>query len=259
MNNIQAVKIGNMVNISLNGKLYKKNCGTPKEADELFKIVLKAKENPDDKDAFKQVRIALNEKLRTALMCGIEADVETGEAYLAGFNTPIPETLLEVMKEYHENKYPLEPIINFWKLLMVNPDTRIRTTLFDFISTHDFVLTDKGYMLVYKAVYHKEKEQTEASQFEEFISKQYLHIKKNWNCSPNKYVGYKEKESGELKITKYNTAKNWDEKEKGIEIIGKIGDLYEAIITKENAEENTNTVYRSRKRNSTNVRTTSNA
>jgi hypothetical protein len=243
MNNIQAVKIGNMVNISLNGKLYKKNCGTPKEADELFKIVLKAKENPDDKDAFKQVRIALNEKLRTALMCGIEADVETGEAYLAGFNTPIPETLLEVMKEYHENKYPLEPIINFWKLLMVNPDTRIRTTLFDFISTHDFVLTDKGYMLVYKAVYHKEKEQTEASQFEEFISKQYLHIKKNWNCSPNKYVGYKEKESGELKITKYNTAKNWDEKEKGIEIIGKIGDLYEAIITKENAEENTNTVY----------------
>lgn len=236
MTNIQAVKIGNVVNISINGKLYKKNCGSPKEADQLFKLVLASKSNPDDDDVVKQIRIALNEKLRVALLTGIETDIDTGEAYLAGFNTPIPETLLEVIKEYHENEYPLDPIINFWKLLMINPDKRVRTSLFDFISTHDFVLTDKGYMLVYKAVYYKEKKKQE-SVLEEFIFNKYLHVKKDWKCGPNKYVVYKDVESNELNITKYATAKNWDEKEKGVEILGKLGDLYTALVVAENKEE----------------------
>lgn len=241
MSNIQAVKIGNVVNISINGKLYKKNCGSAKEADQLFKLVLAAKSNPDDKDAVKNIRMALSEKLRIALLTGIEADVDTGEAFLAGFNTPIPETLLEVIKEYHENDYPLDPIINFWKLLMINPDKRVRTSLFKFISTHDFVLTDMGYMLVYKAVYVKEAK--EANPLSEFIGNQYLHVKKNWKCNPNKYVAYKNNTTGELSITKYATAKNWDEKEKGIEILGKVGDLYAAIISAENKEADADITY----------------
>lgn len=235
MKNIQAIKIGNTVNVSINGKLHKKNCGSAAEANDLYRLVLIARENPSDEN-IKKVQIYLNEKVRIALLAGIDADPETGNAYISGFNTPIPQTLLEVIKEYHENGYPLDAIINFWKLLMVNPDVRVRDSLFDFITTHDFVLTDMGYMVVYKAVYYKEKPKTDIS-FEEFVSNTYLHVKKNWKCSPNKYVVYKNFEDNTFAITKIETAEKWDEKEMNVEVLGKLGELYSAIVDSENKSE----------------------
>lgn len=237
MKNIQAVKVGNVVNVSINGKLHKKNCGSNEEAQELYKLVLVAREDPSEEN-IKAIRMFLNEKTRVAYICGLETDLETGEAFLAGFNTPIPSTLLEVIKEYHENQYPLDAIINFWKLLMVNPDKRVRESLFNFITTHDFVLTDKGYMVVYKAVYRKENQKPKEQQmFEEFVSNKYLFVKKEWKCSPNKYVVYKNLSNDSLDITKFVTAEKWDEEDKNVEILGKLGDLYEAIINAENKEE----------------------
>jgi len=237
MKKIQGVKIGNMVNLSIDGKLHKKNCGSPKEADTLFKAVLKAKENPCD-DNIKALRSLLNEKLRIALMAGLETDPETNEVYLAGFNTPVPQKLVEVAKEYHDNGYPLDAILNFWKLLMINPDTRVRTSLFDFISTHDFSLTDKGYMVVYKAVYRKDKENAEATAFAEFVSNMVLKVKKTWKESPKNYVVYRN-EDGDYAITGVKTIEKWNEKDKGIEVLGNLNELFEAIYI---AEEKTDVV-----------------
>ncbi len=244
MKNIQAIKVGNVVNMSINGKLHKKNCGSPEEANELYKLVLKAKADPTDAN-IKAIYCYVNEKTRVAMMAGLESDPESGEVYLAGFNTPIPMTLVEVIKEYHENGYPLDAIINFWKLLMINPDIRVRESLFDFIQTHDFVLTDKGYMIVYKAVDIKADEnQTDIKNgLPEFVSNQYLHVKKQWKCSPNKYIVYRkltdEKDvHGELSITKIETAEGWNEKDMGIEFLGKLGDLFDSIYNTENTDTN---------------------
>jgi len=235
MKNIQAVKIGNVVNLSINGKLHKKNCGNNEEAQELYKLVLIAREDPSDEN-IKAIRMFLNEKTRVAYLCGLETDLETGEAFLAGFNTPIPLTLLEVIKEYHENGYPLDAILNFWKLLMINPDKRVRESLFKFITTHDFVLTDKGYMVVYKAVYYTQ-EKSVNHEFEEFVANKYLFVKKDWKCSPNKYVVYKNLSDGTYDITKFVTAETWDEEDRNVEILGKLGDLYEAIVNAENKKD----------------------
>ncbi len=228
MRNVQGIKIGNVVNVTIDGKLHKKNCGDAKQADELFKLVLKAKSDPSEEN-IKAVRCYLNEKLRIALMAGLETDPESGEVYLAGFNTPVPATLVEVVKEYHENGYPLDAIINFWKLLMINPDKRVRESLFEFITTHDFVLTDKGYMVVYKAVYRKGEMDAEAVSFAEFISNQVFHVKKNWKCSPNKYVVYKNLETQTWEITKKETANTWNETEKNVEFLGNLGELFNSI------------------------------
>lgn len=228
MRNVQGIKIGNVVNVTIDGKLHKKNCGDAKQADELFKLVLKAKANPSEENV-KAIRCYLNEKLRVALMAGLETDPESGEVYLAGFNTPVPATLVEVVKEYHENGYPLDAIINFWKLLMINPDKRVRESLFNFITTHDFVLTDKGYMVVYKAVYRKGEMDAEAVSFAEFISNQVLHVRKNWKCSPNKYVVYKNLETQTWEITKKETANGWSETEKNVEFLGNLGELFNSI------------------------------
>lgn len=238
MKNIQAVKIGNMVNVSIDGKLFKKNCGSNEIANDFFKLALKAKADPSDNNV-NELRTFMNEKLRIAFLAGLETDIETGEVYLEGFTTPVPDKLVEVIKEYHDNNYPMEAILNFWKLLMINPDKRIRTRLFDFITTHDFVLTDKGYMVVYKSVYVKDNKK--ASELADFVSNRYLHVKKNWKCSPNKYVVYEDLNTHEYAITKYDTVTGWMDKnhDMAIEVHGKLGELFEAIFTREIDQERT--------------------
>lgn len=236
MKNINAVKIGNVVNLSINGKLHKKSCGSAQEANELYRLVLTAREDPSDEN-LKAVRCYLNEKIRIAMMAGLEVDSETGEVYLAGFNTPIPSTLVEVIKEYHENNYPLDAIMNFWKLLMINPDERVRTTLFDFITTHDFVLTDKGYMVVYKAVYRKNEVD---NNFPEFVSNRFLHVKKTWKESPKNYLVYWNDE-GQYAITNIKTAEKWNEKERGVEVLGNLADLFNSIFNTDNKVGNEST------------------
>jgi hypothetical protein len=239
--NINGIKVGNVVNLSIDGKLHKKNCGDATEAAVLYKAVLKAKEDPSDEN-IKALRLLINERTRVAFLAGLESDPDTGEVYLAGFNTPLPLTLIEVVKEYNDNGYPLDAIINFWKLLMINPDTRVRTSLFDFITTHDFVLTDKGYMVVYKAVYYKGdeegifKDKPVDTSLVEFISNSYLHIKSKWKCSPNKYVAYRNEGDGSFAFTKLETAEGWDEEDKNIEILGKVGDLYAALVLADNKQ-----------------------
>ena len=237
MKNINVIKIGNMVKISLGGKLHQKNCGSPKEADELFRLCLKAKEDPTDQNVL-DIRAYLNERTRVAMMAGLEHDPETAEVFLAGFNTPVPDALVEIIEEYHENNYPMDAIINFWKLLMLNPDTRVRSVLFDFIKTHDFVLTDAGYMVVYKAVYDVKEDGTDTS-FAEYVSNRYLHVKKTWKESPKNYVVYKD--GNEFAITNIKTAEKWKEAEKEIEFLGNLAELFDAIFNTE-AETDDNAV-----------------
>lgn len=239
MKNINVIKIGNMVKISLGGKLHQKNCGSPKEADELFRLCLKAKEDPTDENVM-NIRAYLNERTRVAILAGLENDPETGQVFLAGFNTPIPDALVEVIKEYHEEGYPLDAIMNFWKLLMLNPDVRVREVLFDFIKTHDFVLTDNGYMVVYKAVYdHEEKSELDTA-FAEYISNRYLHVKKTFKESPKNHVVYRNAD-GDFATTNVKTAEKWDEKEKGIEFLGNLNELFDAIYNSE-IEDDSNAV-----------------
>ena len=227
MSNIQVIKIGNTVNLSINGKLQKKTCNNSKESDELYRACILAKEFPSEEN-LKKVMVLLNDKTRIAYLTGLECDVDTGNVFLEGFNTPIPKTLLEVIEEYHENKFPLTAIINFWKLLMINPDKIIRESLFKFITTHDFVLTDMGYMVVYKAVYIADKDQS-TTMLNEFVVNKYNQVKKDWKCSANKYVVYIDNERNTYNLTKEITASKWNEKELNVEIIGNLGELYKNL------------------------------
>lgn len=225
MKNINAVRIGNTINVSINGKLHKKNCGTPELTDKMFRLVLDAKADPSD-EKVKNILAFLNEKTRIAMECGLETDPESGSVFLAGFNTPVPMDIVEMVQEYHEKNYPVDAIVNFWKLLMLNPDERVRSDLFEFIRLHDFVITDNGYMVVYKAVNYKARDENDLA---EFVTNQYLHVKKHWKCSAKKYEVYRELESNELNITKTETLEGWDVKEKGVEHVGNLDDLFRSI------------------------------
>jgi len=241
MKKVDGMRIGNVVNFSIDGKLQKKVCSSDNnnnEAKELFAAVLLAKEDPSDAN-IRSIRMLLNERTRVALMAGLETDLDTGLVFLEGFNTPIPDALVEIIKDYHENNYPLQSIKNFWKLLMANPDERVRTDLFDFIKTHDFVLTEEGYMLVYKAVAYASISEPEAEPknagLDEFVSNQWLKIKKDWKCSPNKYTVYEKFEEEGYFITKNETFNAWDLEALNIRGLGKVGDLYAELVLNANA------------------------
>lgn len=233
MNVIQAIKVGNTINVSVNGVFRKATFEKLEEANRVFGEILKIRENPTDAN-MQQLKRLLNEKTRfVALSSGlgdIEVDTIDNKMYLCGFNTAIPDTLFEVMKEYYDNKFNLKPIINFWKLLMVNPDANVRESLFDFIIKHDFVLTDNGYMLVYKAVHLSKGVATKTteptSDVYEFVGKEYLKIKK-WKKSPNNFTVYRTVVDKELHSIKQNDFASLQAVNgANIEFIGNLGDLH---------------------------------
>lgn len=239
-NRIEVIKIGLTLNLWVNGKLRNVIYQTENEAKEAFLGILKIRENPTDEN-MRNLYPIIKEKTRILAVSGFEHDVLDGKFYLEGFNTPVPDKLFEIIKEYSDNHYPLNPIVNFWKLLMANPDERVRTSLFDFISTHDFSLTDKGYMITYKAVcnqilddssddeneededYDDEELEEENEVIEEevttevnvftdalktFIEESIVKVKK-WKTSLKKYVVYYDIATSSYKLTKRSVFENW--------------------------------------------------
>lgn len=230
-NFISANKIGTRVNFIINGEMHSKDFVENELANEFFNFVLDAKKNPTDYN-IERILESLNKKILIKKSNGILYCPESNQYFMEGFDhTPIPNLLLNTMLDYIENGFDIKPIKNFWKLLMANPDPTVRNDLFKFISTHDFSLTDEGYMWVYKRVGYFNEVKIDLATF---VSNQYLKVRKNWKCSPNKYIVYKEFENQDskdfvYKITKKVTADKWDLDEKNVEICGLLGDLQSKI------------------------------
>jgi hypothetical protein len=226
MNTLEAIKIGNTVNCFVNGKLYKKSFTNTSDADDFYKIILNKKEGKITDDDLKDILSFLNDNLRIALKCGLETDPDTGLVYSKGFNTPIPETLIKTFEEYYEKKFPLTALENFWSLLMINEDKRIRDEAFDFIKKHDFVVATKGFMVTYKAVVKVEAETNQ--KFVDFVNDTFIKIKKKWKKNPKKYVVYLSGNDEEYHVTKKETVPNLIKSNKN-RMLGNLDYLYNNI------------------------------
>lgn len=240
-NFISANKIGTRVNLNINGEMHSKDFIENELAIKFFNLILDVKKNPTDFN-IKKVLESLNKKLAIKKIDGILFYPETNQYFMEGFeHTPLPDLLLNTMIDYLENGFDIKSIKNFWKLLMANPDPNVRNDLFHFIANHDFSLTDEGYMWVYKRVGYYDQVKVDLATF---VSNQYLKVRKDWKCSPNKYVVYQEFENEDrenfvYKITKKVTADKWDLSEKNIEICGLLGDLQSKIDELIDADQST--------------------
>lgn len=193
MNKIEVIKIGNVVNLSINGKLYNKKFNTPDDANNLFRLALNAKQNP--KEYLNKLINEISLLQRVKHLKDFEID-DLGNVYLAGFNTPVPSQIVSVVQDYLNNNFPITSIVNFWKTLMLNSDPHVRSNIMDFISAHDFSITDNGYLLTYKAVYVKEKIKTKqpkntdnqySQELIDFVNNIIQRVKKVWKSSPKNY------------------------------------------------------------------------
>ena len=70
--------------------------------------------------------------------------------YLKGTSDPVPEFLAKRLLEYIDKKLDVEPLVNFWKNTLLNPDKGVRQQLFGFLEHNGHPITDKGYFLAYK-------------------------------------------------------------------------------------------------------------
>lgn len=231
--NISGNRVGTVVNFFMENGLQSKDFHDNDTADKAFKALLKAKADPTEENIL-EVYAFLNQNIRIARSGGFEFDPNSGNIFMKGFySTPVPEKLMETVEEYVECDYPIESITNFWKLLMANPDKRVRESLFKFIETHNFVLTDQGYMIVYKTVDYKNDTTDSSMDIASFVSNSYLKVRKHWGTSTKKYVVFKEfmevdldgDVKFELKLTKKVTFDRWDVEAKNVELVGRLDKL----------------------------------
>lgn len=219
-------KIGTVINLLIDGDVIQKQCETPEQADALFKLVINAK-----KGGKADLDILMNEinRIHRIVVNGILETDSTGQYYLKGFNHPIPEILLNTFNEYIDNGYPINAIVNFWKLLMLNPDKKIRDGLFTFLSEYKFAITDNGYFTGYKVV-QTFSEGIKDKDLIAFITEKFEKLK-SWKKSPKNYVVLFNQATN-----KYMAVVKGDENLHDEFIIkGNLCDLYESI-TNNNAE-----------------------
>lgn len=116
----------------------------------MFRTVQAVKANPTEENVA-SLKALLDPLYKIAETEQIERD-RNGNLYLKGFNTPMPRLLREKFREYIDEGYDLQPLVNFWKLLLANPDKHVRESLYDFASHFNFPITDMGYFIAYKSV-----------------------------------------------------------------------------------------------------------
>lgn len=85
----------------------------------------------------------------------LEVD-ELGRVFLAGSTIPVPASLGETLQRYIGAKIDISPLINFWRLCLLNPNPVARDSFFDYVQKYNVTITPSGEVVMYKAVTHKE-------------------------------------------------------------------------------------------------------
>lgn len=224
--NVQGIKIGKTLNVFIDGELHKKTFENDKDAIKAYKKVIKTQKNPTEDNIIDLISVFKGSRFKIAKEHGLEYNITTGKVYMDGFTTTeLPDLLIKTFEDYSKNDFPVKAIENFWGLLMHNPDPQIRKDLFNYISTYNLVITEYGYFLAYKAVTYKESNERE-NDLSKFVQDKHNTVKNKWSTNPARYTVYESRDN-EFMITKSDTFKKWDLKEKGVNELGNLKNLFE--------------------------------
>ncbi len=178
--NLAGTKIGNVINIIIDGNTFQKTFETPEGANAFYRLMHSARGG--DKAALDELLGELNRRHKTIIKGILEQDADQNY-YLKGIDIKMPEILANTFVDYLDNNFPTNALVNFWKLLITNPDIRVREDLFEFLQNYSFSITDNGYFIAYKAVEIKTETDLDIAAF---VSSQYVKIK-TWKKNPINY------------------------------------------------------------------------
>ena len=105
----------------------------------------------NNKMAVRNYIARINPDYRITTDDGLFQKDDLGRYYLSGYPVVVPTTLLEAIRARVRSGASHSHLIEFWKLLMINPDADIRNKLFDYCASSEtgFEITEAGYLLGY--------------------------------------------------------------------------------------------------------------
>lgn len=171
--------------------------------DEILDACIEYKNEPteENEDA---VRKHLSPITLTSFSDNFDIDQDEN-LYLKGTKIALPEEMSELIAAYATKNYPVEPLINFWKLCLINPNKEARDGFYHYVKNHGVVITDNGYAVLYKAVnvkgdYDKQTSDTSSSK-SRWVNTEYLRIK-GMKKSPKNYPVWEvlNLETGEMEL-----------------------------------------------------------
>lgn len=153
MPRIFALRSGNSVTLNVDGATKQFVCASEEETKDLFARVatLRAEAMAGNDSSYEELTAMTDPNYRMKDIAGLTRDND-GNFYLGNYSEPLPSGLVNKIKEYVDMGLSTEPLMNFWKLLMLNPDKHVRQSLFQFAERFSFPITDKGYFIAYKSV-----------------------------------------------------------------------------------------------------------
>lgn len=122
--------------------------------------------------------------------------------------------------EDDNNSILVDTYKNFWTLVSLNPDSRVRNDLFAFINAWNIKIAHSGLLIMYRNADIKTEGTTYSTNNIDFIAKNYDHIKHVAKKSPRHYFVVLD-DDGHMSLTR-------DEYEDGV--IGTLSDVYDSII-----------------------------
>lgn len=147
--------------------------------------------------------------------------------YMKGIGISIPEFLAREFAERRDCVEDRQSLINFWRLLSLNPDPRCREDLYKFLINNKMVVTPSGYFLAYRNA--NVKHDSNSRDLFEFVNKEWAKIK-GWKKSPKNYsVLEKVEGEGPLYMVKSDglLTKWFSKGNENYDSIGNLEDMYD--------------------------------
>jgi len=153
MPRVFALRSGLTVTLNVEGTTKQFVCTNDEEAKDLFSNIYELRNAAlgGDPKALENLIAMSDPGYRMRDIANLTRD-NAGNFYLGNYSEPVPMGLVYKIKEYVDLGISVAPLENFWKLLMLNPDKHVRTSLFQFAERFSFPITDKGYFIAYKSV-----------------------------------------------------------------------------------------------------------
>jgi hypothetical protein len=194
--NIQAVRHGKQVHVIVDTDMYQRSFDEQDSAVALYNQALTARTNPTTVN----VELLLDEVLPgRKLIADNVFTIKNGEFFLTGYETvAMPEELVVRIQAHIEQEISVQPLVNFWKLLLLNPDAQARKDTFKFMSEYDFPITDSGYFIGYRSVRKTDKTYDAVTGW---VPQKYVELKATGE-SPADYTAMTDPDGGEFVAVK---------------------------------------------------------
>lgn len=189
-NNVSYIKYSDTsIALRINGKHKVIQGESPERIEEIFEAAKTAKEKGTDESI--EELLGVIEPIRRYELQGVVEVDQDGNVYYGDTDVPMPEELGDLMVKFSEQDKEIDPLLNFWQLCLLNPNETARDNFFDYVKDYGVVITDNGYVILYKALNKspEDKKSGGGDTLVEFVAKQYLRIKR-MSKAPSNYNVY---------------------------------------------------------------------